>query len=112
MTTRILGIVVALACSVSGTAGATTNLKRFDPVALHSLQPQDPSKPLGQKYGYGISQITFGPNSVYFHGGEMPGYNSFMGYDPVNDVTLVIWTLSLDGKPTANNMMLRILDQI
>jgi D-alanyl-D-alanine carboxypeptidase len=29
---------------------------------------------------------------VYFHGGEMPGYNSFMGYDPVNDVTLIIWT--------------------
>jgi D-alanyl-D-alanine carboxypeptidase len=82
---------------------------------LDSLEPQDPSKPLGQKYGYGISQITFGPNSVYFHGGEMPGYNSFMGYDPVNDVTLVIWTnltLSLDGKPTANSIMLRMLDQI
>jgi len=80
-----------------------------------SLQPQDPTKPLGQKYGYGISQITFGPNSVYFHGGEMPGYNSFMGYDPVNDVTLVIWTnltVSLDGKPTANSIMLGMLDQI
>jgi D-alanyl-D-alanine carboxypeptidase len=38
-----------------------------------------------------------------------------MGYDPVNDVTLVIWTnltLSLDGKPTANSIMLRMLDQI
>lgn len=82
---------------------------------LDSLEPQDPSQPLGQKYGYGISQIGFGPNSVYFHGGEMPGYNSFMGYDPVNDVTLVIWTnltLSLDGKPTANTIMLRMLDQI
>src|SRR5215831_8257192 len=80
-----------------------------------SLQPQDPTKPLGQKYGYGISQITFGPNSVYFHGGEMPGYNSFMGYDPVNDVTLVIWTnltVSLDGKPTVNSIMLAMLDQI
>jgi D-alanyl-D-alanine carboxypeptidase len=82
---------------------------------LDSLEPQDPSKPLGQKYGYGISQIIFGPNSVYFHGGEMPGYNSFMGYDPVNDVTLVIWTnltLSLDGQPTANRIMLRMLNQI
>jgi hypothetical protein len=28
---------------------------------------------------------------VYFHGGEMPGYNPFMGYDPVNDV-IVVWT--------------------
>ncbi len=67
---------------------------------LDSLEAEDPSKPDGQKYGYGISEITFGPNSIYFHGGEMPGYNSFMGYDPVNDVTLVIWanlTLSLDG---------------
>ena len=82
---------------------------------LDSLEPQDPSKPLGQKYGYGISQITFGPNSVYFHGGEMPGYNSFMGYDPVNDVTLIIWTsltISLDGQPTANTIMLKMLDQI
>jgi len=82
---------------------------------LDSLEPQDPSKPLGQKYGYGISQIIFGPNSVYFHGGEMPGYNSFMGYDPVNDVTLIIWTnltISLDGKPTANTIMLKMLDQI
>jgi D-alanyl-D-alanine carboxypeptidase len=82
---------------------------------LDSLEPQDPSKPLGQKYGYGISQITFGPNSVYLHGGEMPGYNSFMGYDPVNDVTLIIWTsltISLDGQPTANTIMLKMLDQI
>jgi D-alanyl-D-alanine carboxypeptidase len=82
---------------------------------LDSLEPQDPSKPLGQKYGYGISQITFGPNSMYFHGGEMPGYNSFMGYDPVNDVTLIIWTsltISLDGKTTANTIMQKMLDQI
>jgi D-alanyl-D-alanine carboxypeptidase len=82
---------------------------------LDSLEPQDPSKPLGQRYGYGISQIIFGPNSMYFHGGEMPGYNSRMGYDPVNDVTLVIWTnltLSLDGQPTANPIMLKMLDRI
>jgi len=82
---------------------------------LDSLVPQDPSRPRGQKYGYGISEITFGPNSVYFHGGEMPGYNSFMGYDPVNDVTLIIWTsltISLDGKPPANTLMLKMLDQV
>jgi D-alanyl-D-alanine carboxypeptidase len=38
-----------------------------------------------------------------------------MGYDPVNDVTLVIWTnltVSLDGRPTANTIMLKILDLI
>ena len=37
MTTRILSIVVAVACSVSGTAEATTNLKPFDPVALQGV---------------------------------------------------------------------------
>jgi D-alanyl-D-alanine carboxypeptidase len=52
---------------------------------------------------------------MYFHGGETPGYNSFMGYDPSNQVTLVVWTnltVSLDERPTANTLMLRILDQI
>jgi D-alanyl-D-alanine carboxypeptidase len=82
---------------------------------LDSPEPVDTGKPLGQKYGYGITQITFGPNRLYFHGGEMPGYNSFMGYDPVNDVTLIVWTnltVSLDGKLPANSIMLKMLDQI
>jgi CubicO group peptidase (beta-lactamase class C family) len=82
---------------------------------LDSPEPEDLSKPLGQKYGYGIALMTFGPNSLYFHGGEMPGYNSFMGYDPVNDVTLIVWTnltVSLEGQPTANTIMLKMLDQI
>jgi D-alanyl-D-alanine carboxypeptidase len=82
---------------------------------LNSPEAEDPNNPDGQRYGYGIALITFGPNKIYFHGGEMPGYNSFMGHDPKNDVTLIVWTsltLSLDGKPTANTLMLKILDQI
>jgi D-alanyl-D-alanine carboxypeptidase len=82
---------------------------------LESLQPEDPSKPDGQRYGYGISQLRWGPNAMYFHGGETPGYNSFMGYDPGNRVTLVVWTnltVSLDGQPTANALMVKVLDQI
>jgi len=82
---------------------------------LDSPVPQDPANPQGQKYGYGISKFIFGPNSIYFHGGEMPGYNSFMGRDPANDMTLIIWsnlTISLDGKPTANTIMLNVLDRI
>jgi D-alanyl-D-alanine carboxypeptidase len=82
---------------------------------LDSLQPEDPSKPKGQRYGYGISQMSWGPNTVYFHGGETPGYNSFMGYDPNSQMTLVVWTnltVSLDEKPTANALMLKVLDQI
>jgi D-alanyl-D-alanine carboxypeptidase len=82
---------------------------------LESLVAEDPGTPEGQKYGYGMTEIAFGPNRLYFHGGEMPGYNSFMGHDPVNDLTLVVWsslTLSLDGQHTANSITLKILDEI
>lgn len=83
---------------------------------LTSLQAEDPASPDGQKYGYGISYQRFGPNAaMYYHGGELPGFNSFMGYDPDNDVTLVIWTnltLSPDGKTTAQAMLAPILDEI
>jgi D-alanyl-D-alanine carboxypeptidase len=82
---------------------------------VKSLEPEDPNKPDDQKYGYGIAQISFGPNRLYFHGGEMPGYNSFMGYDPINEVTLIVWanlTLSVDGQVTANFIMLKVLDQV
>src|ERR1700709_1334168 len=58
-----------------------------------SLQAEDPAAPDGQKYGYGVSYQRFGPNAaMYYHGGELPGFNSFMGYDPDNDVSLVVWT--------------------
>jgi D-alanyl-D-alanine carboxypeptidase len=79
--------------------------------------PEAPKRgePAMRKYGYGILTVTFGPNEIYYHEGEMPGYQSFMGYDPTNDVTLVIWTnltIALDGKPTANTLMLKIVDEI
>jgi D-alanyl-D-alanine carboxypeptidase len=82
---------------------------------LDSPQPEHPAKPDGQQYGYGITQLRWGTNKIYFHGGELPGFNSFMGYDPVSKMTLVVWsnlTVSLDGKVTANALMLKVLDQI
>ena len=45
----------------------------------------------------------------------MPGDNSFMRYDLANQVTLIVWTnlpVSLDGKPTANIIMVKVLDQV
>ena len=83
---------------------------------LHSLQPEDPNRPDWQQYGYGISYQRFGPNaSMYYHGGELPGFNSFMGYDSDNDVALVVWTnltLSPDGKTTANALLPTVLDEV
>jgi D-alanyl-D-alanine carboxypeptidase len=82
---------------------------------LDSLRPQDPKQPDGQQYGYGISQLRWGPNRLYFHGGETPGYNSKIAYDPANQMTLVLWTnlaLALDDQQPANTLMVKVLDQI
>jgi D-alanyl-D-alanine carboxypeptidase len=82
---------------------------------LDSLQAKDPSMPDGQQYGYGIERLRWGPNAVYFHGGETPGYNSHMGYDPNSHVTFVTWTnlpISVEGKWTSMALVLKIWDQI
>ena len=80
-----------------------------------SLQPEDPRKPEGQKYGCGIAQLSWGPNTIYFHGGETPGYNSKISYEPANDMTLIVWTnltVSLDDQQTANTLWVKVLDHI
>lgn len=83
---------------------------------LESVQAEDPDNPDGQKYGYGISYQRFSPTAaMYYHGGEMPGFNSFMGYDPDNDVSLVIWTnltISPEDKTTAQALLPTVLDEI
>ena len=63
---------------------------------LASVQPTDPTKPASALYGWGIAK--FGP--LYGHTGELPGYNTFMGHDPVNGVTLIVWT---NLAPTVDN---------
>jgi D-alanyl-D-alanine carboxypeptidase len=83
---------------------------------MASLQAEEPGVRDGQQYGYGITYQRFGPKAaMFYHGGELPGFNSFMGYDPDNDVTLVIWTnltLSPDGRTTAQAMLATFLDEI
>lgn len=54
---------------------------------MDSVLPTDPTKEKAARYGYGMAQM--GP--LLGHTGELPGYNSFMGHDPVNDVTIVVW---------------------
>jgi len=80
-----------------------------------SFKPQDPDKPHGQQYGYGMVRLSWGPNVIYFHGGETAGYNSKISYDPNNRTTLIIWTnlaVSLDEQQPANTLMVNVLDQI
>jgi D-alanyl-D-alanine carboxypeptidase len=97
--------------------GASTFNANYHQQWLTSLQAEDPAAPSdGQKYGCGISYQRFGPNAaMYYHGGELPGFNSFLGDDPDNDVALVIWTnltLSPDGKTTVQAMLPAVLDEI
>ncbi|MGH7471832.1 MAG: serine hydrolase domain-containing protein [Longimicrobiales bacterium] len=70
---------------------------------LASVQPIDPKDPNSASYGWGIAKF----GNLYGHTGEMPGYNSFMGHDPVNNVTLVVWTNlapAVDGRDPATTI--------
>ena len=75
MTTRILGIVAAVVCTVSGTAEATTNLKPFDLVALQGVVEVTAKRlllpgamvllrtPQGDlAFGYGATELSGGPS--------------------------------------------------
>ena len=104
-----------LATWIQALVGGRVLNSTYQHLWLDSPQPEDPSKPDGQQYGYGIAKLHWGPNTMSFHGGELPGYNSFMGDDPANHVTFVVWTnltVSLDENQTANALMLKVLDQI
>jgi D-alanyl-D-alanine carboxypeptidase len=83
---------------------------------LDSPQPADPAETAAPQYGYGIERQSFGPDvTMYYHFGEMPGFNAFSGYDPGNGVTLAIWsnlTVGLDGRQTANTLLVDVVDQI
>lgn len=84
---------------------------------LDSLQVEDPDKPAGLWYGYGITSQRWGTNNrMLFHGGETAGYNSSIVVETTNDVTAVVWTtLTVDVdrmRQTANVLMVKVLDQI
>jgi D-alanyl-D-alanine carboxypeptidase len=84
---------------------------------LDSPQPADPAAaPSATQYGYGIERQILAPTApLYFHFGEMPGYNDFAGHDPVNQVTIVIWsnlTVGLDGRQTANTLLGKVAEQV
>ena len=85
------------------------------PLARRLAATRTRASPTDRQYGYGISQLRWGPNALYFHGGETPGYNSKICYDPANQMTLVVWTnmaVSVDEQQTANTLMVKVLDQI
>lgn len=80
---------------------------------LESIQSVDPDDPASAGYGWALAK--FGPLPLYGHTGELPGYNSFMAYDPENDVTVVVWANcapSVDGRAPATTIARELLVHI
>ena len=80
-------------------------------IRLDSVRPTNPDDPQSALYGLGIAKM--GP--MYGHTGELPGFNSFMGSDPVNKVTLIVWTNlapAADGRDPATTIARALLGQI
>jgi D-alanyl-D-alanine carboxypeptidase len=78
---------------------------------LASVQPITSDNPNGALYGLGIAKF----GTLYGHTGELPGFNSFMGNDPDNAVTLIVWTNlapSVDGRDPATTIARALIGQI
>lgn len=61
---------------------------------LDSLRVVDPSNPQHGRYGYALLQI----GNLIGHNGSLPGYQSFIAYNPTNKTTLVVCT-NLQNSP-------------
>ena len=84
----------------------STHRQRMD-----SIQPRDPEAPEGPGYGYGLARF----GTFYGHSGELPGYNSFMGHDPVRGDTVVTWaslSAAPDGRAPAVEMARAIIEEM
>jgi D-alanyl-D-alanine carboxypeptidase len=58
-------------------------------IRLDSIQPTDPANPGAA--GYGLNLARFGPY-VMGHDGQLPGFMTFMGYDPQAENTIIVAT--------------------
>jgi D-alanyl-D-alanine carboxypeptidase len=89
-----------------GLLDAATQKERLD-----SLTPTDPSDP--NSGAYGLALARFGP--MIGHDGSLPGYQSFMGYDPDSGTTLIVLTnlqKAPDGTQPASEIAERIIAQL
>lgn len=69
----------------------TTRIRTRSCSASSPINPDDPGS-----LGYGLALAQFGP--VYGHTGELPGYNTFVGYDPPRKIAIIAWS-SLNAAP-------------
>lgn len=94
------------AAAGGGLLGPAIQKQRLD--SIQPTVPGDPSSP-----GYGLALAKFGP--LYGHTGEMPGFNSFMGYDPDRKITVVVWASmapAVDGRAPAVEMAKAVITKL
>lgn len=78
---------------------------------LDSPQPVKADDPGGALYGLGIAKF----GRLFGHTGELPGFNSFAGHDPADQVTLVVWTNlapTPDGRDPATTIARTLIGKI
>jgi D-alanyl-D-alanine carboxypeptidase len=77
---------------------------------LASVQPIDPSKATP---AYGLGIVKYG--ELYGHTGELPGFDSFMAYDPERDITVLAWSNllnSADGRSTGGTLASAVISEL
>ena len=78
---------------------------------LDSIRSSDPNSPAAA--GYGLAIAKFG--AMFGHTGEIPGFQTFVGYDPDRKATLVVWTnlkASPEGHAPATTIARELIGQI
>jgi D-alanyl-D-alanine carboxypeptidase len=88
---------------------ATTQRLRLD--SIQDLGPDYPQAAGLYQYGYGIDKT----GSYYGHGGQIIGYNTAMGRDPVTDTDIVVFatlTLAPDGTAVANALLNTVISAL
>ncbi len=107
------GISTAEDLKVLGEALVTGKLLKpeLQQKRLESVTPTNPDNPAGASYGFGIAKF----GNLYGHTGELPGFNTFMGQDPVNSVSLVVWTNlapAADGRDPATTIARTLIGKL
>lgn len=100
-----------LATYVKALVGGGLLSAKLQQQRLASVVPAYPGNPASASYGWALAK--FGP--LYGHTGELPGYNTFAGYDPVRHITVVVWASlapAPDGQAPAVTMAKQIITDL
>jgi D-alanyl-D-alanine carboxypeptidase len=100
-----------LARYVKSLVGGGLLNKRSQQQRLDSVRPNDPGNPMSPGYGYAIADL----GRLVGHTGELPGFQSVMGYDPQTKLTVIVWTTlaaAPDGRAPATQLAKAILSEL